>query len=173
MRNTGSGSWSYAADTSWTVESTDHAPSLSIFCKPAEAEDLAHLTGVLGAVIDSGQVATVQPGEADPDWSTWSSGEVIFLLYVGEQHRVNKHLVPALLILRIERADAPHHPLVPDSQRARRLARDGSAIVRWYLAGEDHLPDDVVALLAADEDAAVVAALNVNEAQRRLARGGH
>ncbi|PPK92659.1 hypothetical protein CLV92_11388 [Kineococcus xinjiangensis] len=174
VRGATSGSWSYNADASWTVESADHAPNLSIFTHgddEQEYEQLLHLADALHAVIDSGQAGAVQPGAPDPDWSTWSGGDVVLSLNVTPQRQLGKHRLPALLQLAIERADTPSEGLTPDPQRARSLAREGSPITRWYLAGEDHLPDDVVALLGADEDAAVVAALDANEGQRRLARG--
>ncbi len=91
---------------------------------------------------------------------------MVLSLYVGEQHRENRHRVPALLVLDVQRADTPHEGLAADPERARRLAREGSAITRWYLAGEDHLPEDVVVLLAADEDPAVVAASEADEGRR-------
>ena len=174
VRLTGSGSWSYAADTSWTVQSADHDPSLSIFAQGEDEHDhehLLHLADALRASIDSGQVGAVQPGEADPDWSTWTGGHVVLMLNVTPQRQLGKHRLPALLQLAIERAGAPFARPALDLQRARRLARGGSPIARWYLAGEDRLPEDVVALLAVDEDAAVVAALDANEGQRRVARG--
>ena len=180
VREVGSGSWSCAADPRWSVQSAGHPPGLSVFCT-GDPQHLAHLTRALHALLDSGgveglRVGAVQPGEADPGWRTWSTGrpgeQVILLLHVGEQHRVNEHQVPALLILEVERADTPHEGLPPDPERARRLAREGSATTRWYLAGEDHLPEDVVDLLAADEDPAVVAALEANEGRRDLVHAG-
>ncbi|NAZ75976.1 hypothetical protein GTQ99_11210 [Kineococcus sp. T13] len=175
VRGVGSGSWSCAADPSWSVQSAGLAPGLSVVCTGGPA-DLLHLTGALRALLDSGRAGAVRPGEPDPDWRTWSAGrageEVVLLLHVGEEHRVNRHLVPALLVLEVERADTPHAGLAPDPERARRLAREGSATTRWYLAGEDHLPEDVVALLAADEDPAVVAALEAGAGRRDLVRAG-
>ncbi|WP_041292353.1 hypothetical protein [Kineococcus radiotolerans] len=177
VRGTTSGSWSHATDTSWTVESGDHAPNLSIFTHGDDEhahQRLLHLASALRALIDSGQAGAVQPGEADPDWSTWSGTDAVLSLNVTPQRQLDelgKYRLPALLQLAIERGDTPSERLPLDLQRAHRLAREGSPIARWYLAGDDRLPDDVVALLAADEDSAVVAALEANEGQRRVARG--
>ncbi|GAA4975542.1 hypothetical protein [Kineococcus glutinatus] len=174
VRGTTSGSWSYAVDPSWTVESSDHAPHLSIFTQGEDEHEyqrLLHLADALRALIGSGQVGAVQPGCPDPDWSTWSGGDVVLSLNAGPQRRLGKHRLPALLHLAIERADTPSEGLSLDLQRAQRLAREGSPIDRWYLPGDDLLPDDVVALLAADPDPAVVAALYANAGQRRVARG--
>ncbi|WP_432572622.1 hypothetical protein [Kineococcus sp. SYSU DK005] len=179
VRGTTSGSWSCAADASWTVQSADHAPNLSIFRQgndQQEYERLLHLADALRALIDAAEVAAVRPGEPDADWSTWSGGEVVLMLNVTPQRQLDapgksgepgRYRLPALLHLALERADTPAQGLPFDLARAHRLARQGSAIARWYLAGEDLLPEDVVALLAADEDPAVVAALNANEEHRR------
>ncbi|GAB3272416.1 hypothetical protein GCM10027586_21330 [Kineococcus gypseus] len=173
VRGTTSGSWSYAADASWTVESADHAPSLSIFTQGNEQQEyerLLHLAGALRALIDAGEVGAVQPGEPDPDWSSWSGADVVLMLNVTPQRQLDelgRYRLPALLHLAVERADTPSEGLPFDLSRAYRLARQGSPIARWYLAGEDLLPEDVVALLAADEDPAVVAALDANKEHRR------
>ncbi|NIZ90351.1 hypothetical protein [Kineococcus rubinsiae] len=172
VRRTGSGSWSCTADASWTVESSDHAPNLSI-SSTGEDDHLFHLAAALRALIESGQVEVLQPGQPDPDWNTWSGGQVVLTLYTAAERRLGKHQVRALMQLAIERADTPSDGLRPDPQRARHLAQEGSPITRWYLASDDHLPQDVVGLLAADEDSAVVAALGANEGQRRIARGHH
>ena len=172
VRQTSSGSWSYEADASWTVQSTDHAPHVSLFTH-GEHQHLLHLADALRALLTSGQVGPVQPGEPDPDWSTWTGADVVISLNVTPQRELGKHLVPAVLQLALERADTPTEGLPPDPERTRRLAREGSPLTRWYLAGHDHLPEDVVALLAADADAAVVAALDANERQRRSARDEH
>lgn len=169
VRGTGSGSWSYAADASWSVHSGDHAPNLSIF-SAGEDEHLLHVAGALRTLMDSGRVGAVRPGEPDPDVGRWFGGEVVFSLYASTQRRMGKHLLPGAVQLAIERADTPSEGLAVDPQRARLLAREGSPIARWYLAGHEDLPQDVEALLAADEDAAVVAALNANEGHRRLMR---
>ena len=172
-RGTTSGSWCYAADASWTVESGGHPPNLSIFTQGEgehEYQRLLHLGGALRSLIDSGQVGAVQRGEPDPDWSTWSGGNVVLSLNVAPQRRLGErgeHLLPALLHLAVERADTPSEGLPFDLPRARRLVQEGSPIARWYLAGEDLLPDDVAALLATDEDPAVVAALDANDEHRR------
>ena len=76
-----------------------------------------------------------------------------------------------MMQLAVEQADAPVEGAPRDPQSACRIAAEGSTIARWYLAGEDHLPDDVIAVLAAGEDESVIAALEINEERRRIARG--
>ncbi|GAB3599037.1 hypothetical protein GCM10027586_01460 [Kineococcus gypseus] len=171
VRQVPSGAWSYGADPSWTVQSAGHHPNLGIFTS-GELERLLHLTGALHALIESGRVGAVQAGRALHGWSTWSNARVRLSLYEDEEHRVNRHLVPGLLQLHIERVDSPVHGRTLDPHLARRLARHGSMIERWYLAGEDELPEDVLTVLAADEDASVVAALDASAGRReRVARG--
>ena len=172
VRQTSSGSWSYAADASWTVQSSDHAPHVSLFTH-GEHQHLLHLADALRALLAFGQAGPLQPGEPDPDWSTWTGADVVVFLNVTPQRELGKYLIPAVLQLAPERADTPAEGLPPDPERARRLAREGSPLTRWYLAGHDHLPQDVVAPLAADADAAVIAALNANERQRRSTHDEH
>ncbi|MBC3762016.1 hypothetical protein ACUN7V_12445 [Quadrisphaera oryzae] len=47
-----------------------------------------------------------------------------------------------------------------DPERARRLAREGTAVERWYLAGQRALPPDAVAALEEDDDPLVVSAVH-------------
>ncbi|GAB3216291.1 hypothetical protein GCM10027586_07960 [Kineococcus gypseus] len=171
VRQVPSGAWAYRADPSWTVQSAAHEPIVGIFTS-GELERLLHLTAALHALIESGRVGAMRAGRAQHGWSTWSNARVRLSLYEGEEQRVNTHLVPGLVQLHIQRVDSPVHKPALDPQLARRLARDGSALTRWYLAGEDELPEDVVAVLAADREASVVAALDANAGRReRLARG--
>lgn len=144
-------------------------PDLSIF-SAGEDEHLLHVAGALRTLMGSARVVAMRPGEPDPEVGRWFGGEVVFSLYASTQRRMGKHPVPGVVQLGIERADTPSEGLAVDRQRARRLAREGSPIDRWYLASHVHLPQDVEAVLAADEDADVVAALNDNKARRRLKR---
>ncbi|MEJ5946347.1 hypothetical protein WDZ17_13700 [Pseudokineococcus basanitobsidens] len=66
--------------------------------------------------------------------------------------------------------DAPSEGRPADPARDLRVVREGSAIARWYLTGHDHLGDDVVDLLARDDDPVVVAALAARDKHRRFAR---
>lgn len=76
-----------------------------------------------------------------------------------------------MMQLAVETADAPVDGAPPDLQSAHRIAADGSVVARWYLACEDHFPDDVIERLASDEEESVVTAVSTNEEQRRIARG--
>ncbi|NAZ76067.1 hypothetical protein GTQ99_11685 [Kineococcus sp. T13] len=164
------GSWTHGNDPAWSVQSSDHAPNVSIFAE-GDHQVLLQRAAALRTLIDSGQVGPAQAGDPDPDWVTWSGGEVVLSLNVSPRRSLGGHVVPAVLQLAAERADTPSEGLAPDPERARQLAREGSPIARWYLAGQDVLPDDVVAVLAADADPAVRAALAANEQQRQFTRG--
>jgi hypothetical protein len=88
----------------------------------------------------------------------WRGGDVVISLYVRPDHQPGKVLAPANLHLAIEREDTPEDGLPRDDDRARRVLRDGSVIDRWYLAGEQELPDDVITALENDPDSRVRAA---------------
>lgn len=168
-RETAGGSWSYTADPTWNVVSSDHAPHVSIFTQERH-EALTQLASSIIAFVESGQAGPLLPGGRDPDWRVWSSGKAVISMNVSPERRLRTHLVPAVLHLALGRPDTPLEGLPADPRRARQLAREGSPVARWYLAGEDQLPDDVVALLATDHDPTVVVALNKNSQQRRDAR---
>jgi len=168
--STRSGSWAHLNDRSWSVESSDHALNVSIFAQ-GDHDAVLQRAAALRTLIDSGEAGPARPGDLDPDWMTWSDNRVVISMNVSPPRLLGARIVPATLQLALERADTPSEGLPPEPERARRLARDGSPMVRWYLAGEDVLPDDVVAVLAADDDPAVRAALAANEQQRRFIRG--
>lgn len=58
-----------------------------------------------------------------------------------------------------------------DAERARRLAREGTAVERWYLAGQRVLPPDVVTALEDDDDPLVVSAVRGHEHIRTFVAG--
>jgi len=165
-----SGSWSYTGDPSWTVESAGHPPSLSIFVRASDSEQ-EQWSASLHAVLESGKVGTLTRATPAWSWSRWFACGVEFSLDLSRERRLGARRVPAVMQLALERADAPAEGLAPDPWRARRVAVEGSAVARWYLAGEDSLPEDVVKLLAADDDVAVVAALEISEKRRRVVLG--
>jgi hypothetical protein len=167
VRQEGSGSWFCSAEPAWTVESSAHPPHVSIFPQ-GDYEALVLLAAAVRTLLESGQVGALLAGEPDLGWSIWSGTDVVVSLIVGPEHRVGDNVIPALLQLALDRPDTPRWGPRLDPARARRLAEEGSPVARWYLAGESHLPDDVVDLLARDDDATVVAALAANEGQRRL-----
>lgn len=55
-----------------------------------------------------------------------------------------------------------------DAERARHLARHGSSVERWHVTGQAPLPDDVVALLDADDDPTVVRAVRAGADRREF-----
>lgn len=169
-RNDASGSWILAADTSWTVESAAHPPSLSVFVRGSDEEQV-EATTALHALLDAGRAGPLSRAAPAGSWSRWIGGGVEISVSLSHQSWLGGRRVPAMMQLAVEPVDAPVDGATPDPQFARRIAADGSAVARWYLAGEDHLPDDIVATLAADEDESVVAALEINEEQRQIARG--
>jgi len=162
-----SGSWSYGADPSWSVESAGHPPALSIFVRDNDGQQ-ERWTESLHALLNSGRVGPLRRAEPVWSWSRWFAGDVEISVSLSPQSWHGAHRIPAMMQLAVERADAPPEGLVPDPQSARRTATEGSAIARWYLAGEDTLPDEVVEMLAADDDPSVVTAVQMNEEQRRI-----
>ena len=162
-----SGSWSYGADPSWSVQSAGHPPALSIFVCGSDALQ-ERCTASLHTLLNSRQLGPLCRAEARWSWNRWTSGDIEISVNLSHQKWIGPHRVPAMMQLAVERADAPPEGFAPDPQSARRRATEGSAIARWYLAGEDNLPDDVLELLAADDDTSVVTALQMNEEQRRI-----
>jgi len=162
-----SGSWSYGADPSWSVESAGHPPALSIFVRGNDGQQ-ERWTESLHALLNSGRVGPLRRAEPVWSWSRWFAGDVEISVSLSPQSWHGAHRIPAMMQLAVERADAPPEGLAPDPQSARRTATEGSAIARWYLAGEDTLPDEVVEMLAADDDPSVVTAVQMNEEQRRI-----
>jgi len=175
VRGAAGGSWACAADPAWTVESVDRPPSVAVFTYGWD-DAVARAGRRLRARLDAGE-AGLRPDDADPDGGTWRAGQVVVLLLVERQRWAGSRLVPATLQLAVERAGAA----VPtdlsavgssetSAAQARRVAREGSAVARWYLAANATLPDDVVDVLARDDDPRVVVALAEGAAQRELAR---
>lgn len=182
VRGAPGGTWACAADPAWTVESVDRPPSVAVFTYGWD-DAVARAGQRLRARLDAGEAGlrpdpgAADPGAADLDAGSWSAGGALVLLRVERQHWSGSRLVPATLQLALEHAAAvPDDPSAVSSaaagaEEARRVARAGSAVARWYLAADATLPDDVVELLAHDDDPRVVVALAEGAAQRRLARG--
>ena len=143
------------------------SPSLSIFVRGSDVQQ-ERWTASLHALLNSGLVGPLRRAEPVWSWSRWFAGGVEISVSLSHQKWIGPHRVPVMMQLALERADAPPEGYAPDPQCARRRATEGSAIARWYLAGEDTLPDDVVEPLAADDDPSVVTALQMNEGQRRI-----
>ena len=169
VRGTVGGSWACAADPSWTVQSTVHPPSVSVFTVGWD-RDVARATTRLLARLDAGEAGLARGSGPGADRRSWSGGGVLVSLQDARQRWLGTRLAPAMLQLAVEPADASDD-LVPDPARARRTAREGSPVARWYLAADASLPEDVVELLSHDEDPLVVAALSAAEAERRLVLG--
>lgn len=167
VREVGSGSWTCRSDPAWSVQSSGFVPSVSIFAA-GDHDLLLQAAATVAAWMGSGAAGGSQPGAPDPDWRTWTGEHVVVSLTVGPPRPLGGQLVPATLHLALERPTAPagELPLSPDD--AHRLRREGTPVARWYLAGVDEIPDDVVALLADDEDPAVVAAVAENAEHRRV-----
>ena len=174
-RGISGGTWVCAADPAWTVQSSVHPPSLSVF---ARGEDVvvAEAAGRIAEHLSAPEGHGLVPGQPDPDWRSWSAPAVAVTLYIFPTRTVGHppHLIemPGSLQLALERSDAPNEGLSSDPARARKVAREGSAMQRWYLAGEEDLPEDVVQVLAQDDDPEVVAALAVGARQRQAYRDG-
>ena len=165
-----SGSWCAAADPSWTVESGGHPPSLSVFVR-GSGEVQEQATDALHALLTAGRAGHLSRAAPAWSWSRWIGGNVEISMSLSHESWLGARRVPAMMQLAVERADAPAEGLPTDPQTARHITAHGSAIARWYLAGQERLPDDAVALLVADEDPSVAMAVKLNEEHRRLAQG--
>jgi hypothetical protein len=126
----------------------------------------------LRGLLDAGQAGTVRPGEPDPHAFSWYTDAVDVTLYASTGRPLGPHWVDATLHLALERTDTPSEGRTHDPARDRRVAHQGTPVARWYLAGHDELTDDVVDLLARDDDPAVAAALAAGEDNRRATREG-
>lgn len=166
-RRVRSGSWQLAADPAWSVLSTDQPVGAAIFAR-GDLDVLRALADELGTLLDGGSLGAVRPGPPDPDWPNWHAGAVTVSYDVTPATPLGRDTVPAVLHLDLARRDTPAEGVPLDVDRARRVALEGSAVERWYLAGHDDLPDDVVDTLSRDGDPAVTSALDAGAGQRRV-----
>jgi len=160
----------------WDLLSSAWAPNVSVFFEGDEGEVRDRGRAVASLITARGGRWVYHP-RAD-DWPAWTADDerwattdwlaveplewhgrgVVVSLYVRPLVQAAKVTAPANLHLAIERADTPPEGLPHDDDRARRVAREGSVVERWYLAGEHELPDDVIAALEDDPDSRVRAA---------------
>jgi hypothetical protein len=160
---TSGGAWALPTGPRWSVVTEWSGRHVSVFSggdpgEPVPLSDLEALADELAALADADPA--LRPGDPDPDWRSWAGDAVRVDLTTTAEKDLGKVVVPAVLHLAVESADAPTDGVPPDVDAARRVAVDGSADARWTLAGEHELPDDVVSLLASTCDAAVLAALD-------------
>lgn len=157
----------------WDLLSSAWPPNVSVFLD-------GHESTVRGAALAVAAAMKAEPhrwvfDSEGPDWSTWSiddgrwdtdaidwlewtGTDVVVTLFTAGETSAGPGVMPAHLHLAIARADAPSEGLPRDDDRARRVQRDGSVVDRWYLTGEQELPDDVIAALESDPDPRVRAA---------------
>lgn len=108
-----SGSWSFVADPSWSVESAGHPPALSIFDRGDDVQQ-ERWTESLHALLNSGQVGPLRRAEPVWSWSRWFAGDVEISVSLSPQSWHGAHRIPAMMQLAVERADAPAEGLAPD-----------------------------------------------------------
>lgn len=165
------GAWSCSTAPAWSVESSDHAPNLSIFTR-GQDDLVAQTAQRICSLIDAGDLGAAKRGEPEVDWTLWSGGAVIVSLNATKGRSLGQHWAEGMIQLALEREDTPCDGLPDDPQRNLRVAHTGSPVARWYLAAQENLSDVVVELLAGDDDPAVVAALAAGE-RDRLSRRLH
>ncbi|MEJ5914005.1 hypothetical protein [Pseudokineococcus sp. 1T1Z-3] len=164
-----SGSWECPDAPAWSVGSSDHDPHVSVFAHGSD--DLVTRTSEgLKALLDSGDAGAVRPGEPDSHWILWHTDAVVVSLHASAGRRFGRRWVDASLHLALERTDTPPEGRPHDPDRDLAVARTGSPVARWYLAGQDVLADDVVAQLAGDDDPAVRAALAAGAEERQITK---
>lgn len=164
------------ADGDWDLLSSAWPPNVSVFFEGDEDEVRVRAQAVASFLAArSDRWAFHTDGDdwsrwtlddarwTEEDWMAvppleWRGGGVVIRLYLQPDYRPGTVLAPANLHIGIDRADAPPEGLPRDDERARLVARDGSVIDRWYLAGEHELPADVIAALESDTDSRVRAA---------------
>lgn len=181
VRELQGGRWRWASDTAWEVWSVGAVPALSLFffgraedVYPA-ARDVVHRLSARGLRrqgVDPRWVTWPHHGQSvspsfgyHSDWILWNGRHAALSLNVRPVDLADPHPLPANLHLRIEQADKS----TASSARATDaglVAREGSELARWYLAGDPDLSPVLLNLLSKDPDAAVAAAARA-EARRR------
>jgi hypothetical protein len=177
VRAVDGGHWYCPDEPSWSLLSSDHAPNLAFFLTDEDAAAVFTTGQELARRLDQNE--DLHQHESGPDWPTWSlddprwtertglgpdwvmweGGPARISLIVQPAHQPGRHRAPPHLHFQIERLDTPSEGLLADPDRARHIATSGSAVARWYLAGETDLPEDVIDVLHRDPDPAVVAAV--------------
>ncbi|MEH3078764.1 MAG: hypothetical protein PGN11_19230 [Quadrisphaera sp.] len=179
QRGWNGGHWTCPTHREWSVQSSAHPPSLSVFAD-GEHEAVAGAFTFLARHLGSGGTGRPLDHELDPDrldWPRWTTADVEVSLHLSRfpslhplPDRLEALAAPCSLQLAVERTDAPREGLPWDHERALCLARHGSPVERWYLAAQDDLTDDVVEVLQDDDDPVVVAALEDGAHQREVHR---
>lgn len=188
VRSVRGGEWLFPDMPNWLLLSSDHVPNLSVFFNDEDVSTVIAAGQELARRLDQ-EESLIRHG-SDPGWSDWSPSDQRWaewddplpdwLMWDGGPARVSLNVVPARqlthvrvrpnLHFAIERLDTPPEGFPVDNDRARRIARSGSPVARWYLAGQPVLPDDVVEMLRNDEDPAVAAAVESGEELRNMHR---
>ncbi|MCJ1688542.1 hypothetical protein [Rathayibacter sp. VKM Ac-2927] len=91
------------------------------------------------------------------DWLLWNDPRARFSLTVRPAVDAARAGLASVQFV-IERADAVAEEPTARALRAHAMAREGSAVERWFVAGEQTLAGVLVNLLRRDPDRAVVAA---------------
>jgi hypothetical protein len=186
VRAVDGGHWYYPDEPSWSLLSSDYAPNVAVFLTDKDAVTVFRTGQELSRRLDQDEGLRRHgsgPGwpawsQDDPRWSEWTGLEAAWEMWKGGPARISlnvqpayqpgPHRVPPMLHFQIERLDTPPEGLPADPDRARHVARSGSSVARWYLAGGNNVPQDVVDTLRRDEDPAVVAAVESGEKLRNM-----
>ncbi|MBF4463236.1 MULTISPECIES: hypothetical protein [unclassified Rathayibacter] len=177
VRNVNGGQWSREGQPGWSLFSSDHAPGLAVFLSDDDVQVVYACGQELARRLDREEGLRrhgADPGwpdwaREDPRWTDWSGLEADWVTWHGGPARVSLNVRPAYqpgrivepphLHFQIERLDTPSDGLPEDDEHDRLVARTGSSLARWHLAGKMRLPDDVVRALEKDDDPAIVAAV--------------
>lgn len=186
VRSVRGGDWLFPDVPTWHLLPSDHAPNLAVFFSDEDVSTVVAAGQELVRRLDQEEGLLrhgPDPGwfdwlPSDQRWAEWDGLDADWLTWDGRLARVSLNVTPARqarrvrvlpnLHFQIERIDTPSEGLPVDNDRARRIARSGSPVARWYLAGQPVLPDDVVKMLRRDDDSAVVAAVEGGEARREM-----
>lgn len=186
VRGLQGGRWRWASDASWDARSVGVDPALSLFffgsaenVYPAAQDLVARFKarGLRRQGVDAswmtwtGRGCPVSPTSGyHSDWVLWNGRHAALSLNVRPVDRADPHPLPVYLNLRIERTDVLPASTGLMSVDAGLVAREGSDLARWYLAGDPSLSPVLLNLLRRDPDAAVAAAARAEVRRRQSSR---
>lgn len=166
------GRWVFPEDAGWDLWASgfplrasfsSRGPEESVFPRAQALVRLLESVGLRRQGVDPGWVGWPQEPTSPPEqfgshteWVLWHGSSATFSL--NAQPAMKKAGSLAYLEFMVERADAIAEEPSVGAARARWIARAGSDVERWFLAGDRKLSAVLVNLLRRDSDRVVAAA---------------